>query len=346
MRKDYTFGRTSYLPRIQYNQLVSNQKYNPTNQGKVNFLELSLNHRNTFSPHNHYNNSNNINFINYGITNRNSNSFRNTFSSSKPNYYSPLQGYNNNNDLRNIPFKKSERRNQSLNQDKTNYNQFYHLVKSNPKILKNQNIHSSITSFNISTPQKPINSSKQKSFSKTTYKSNNKKICPLCHKEIELYRYNFHYSIHPSQIFPWLYLGSYRNACDKEELKQLNITYILNCAIECYNHFPKEINYCHLKLNDLPNFRILPHLNKAVSFIEEAHSKGANILVHCQMGISRSTSCVIAYFIKVLGYNVMNALQFIKKKRKQVMPNFGFIDQLVQYEKNNLNMNQHNINGN
>jgi hypothetical protein len=42
----------------------------------------------------------------------------------------------------------------------------------------------------------------------------------------------------------------------------------------------------------------------------------------------------------------MNALQFIKKKRKQVMPNFGFIDQLVQYEKNNLNMNQHNINGN
>ena len=36
----------------------------------------------------------------------------------------------------------------------------------------------------------------------------------------------------------------------------------------------------------------------------------------------------------------------LKKKRKQVMPNFGFIDQLVQYEKNNLNMNQHNINGN
>ena len=64
------------------------------------------------------------------------------------------------------------------------------------------------------------------------------------------------------------------------------------------------------------------------------------------MGIYRSTSCFIAYFIKVLGYNVMNALQFIKKKRKQVMPNFGFIDQLVQYEKNNLNMNQHNINGN
>ena len=60
------------------------------------------------------------------------------------------------------------------------------------------------------------------------------------------------------------------------------------------------------------------------------------------MGISRSTSCVIAYFVKVLGYKVMNALEFIKKKRKQVMPNYGFLEQLVQYEKNNLNQNNGN----
>ena len=54
------------------------------------------------------------------------------------------------------------------------------------------------------------------------------------------------------------------------------------------------------------------------------------------MGISRSTSCLIAYFVKSLGYKVMNALRFIKRKRKQVMPNYGFLEQLVQYEKNYL----------
>ena len=32
----------------------------------------------------------------------------------------------------------------------------------------------------------------------------------------------------------------------------------------------------------------------------------------------------------------MNALNFIKKKRAQVMPNFGFLNQLMIYEKNNL----------
>ena len=64
------------------------------------------------------------------------------------------------------------------------------------------------------------------------------------------------------------------------------------------------------------------------------------------MGISRSTSCVIAYFVKVLGYKVMNALEFIKKKRKQVMPNFGFLEQLLQYEKSNLNLQNNNFNNN
>jgi protein-tyrosine phosphatase len=338
MNKDYMFGKTSYLPKIQYNQLISNQN----NQNRVNYLELSLNNRNTLSPYYNLNNNN-------SSIARNSNSFRNTFSSSKIGHYYPLSSNNLNNDYNNFTPKRLERRNQSSNQENLNSNQFYHLVKTNPKLLKNnnQNYHNQISSFTSSSPKKNVsNSTKSKTFSKTTYKSNNKKICPLCKKEIKLYVFNFHFSIHPSQIFPWLYLGSYRNACDKEELKNLNITYILNCAVECYNHFPKEINYCHLKLNDLPNFRILPHLNKAISFIEEAHNKNANILVHCQMGISRSTSCVIAYFIKVLGYKTMGALQFIKKKRKQVMPNFGFLEQLIQFEKSNLNYKPQNMNGN
>ena len=64
------------------------------------------------------------------------------------------------------------------------------------------------------------------------------------------------------------------------------------------------------------------------------------------MGISRSTSCVIAYFVKVLGYKVMNALEFIKKKRKQVMPNFGFLEKLLQYEKSNLNPQNNNFSNN
>ena len=164
----------------------------------------------------------------------------------------------------------------------------------------------------------------------------NAKVCPICHKEIENYRYRFHLNLHPSKIFNWLYLGSYRNACDKQEIRDIGINYVLNCAIECMESFPVGVKYCHLKLNDMPSFRIIPYLEKATSFINQAHINKGIILVHCQLGISRSTSCVIAYLIKYMGYTTMNALDFIKKKRSQVMPNFGFLQQLMIYEKNNI----------
>ena len=167
-------------------------------------------------------------------------------------------------------------------------------------------------------------------------KSTNTKICPLCHKEKENYKYQYHLSLHPSKILDWLYLGSYRNACDKQGIKDLGINYVLNCAIECKESFPPGIKYCHLKLSDSPNFRIINFLDKASNFINQAQTNNGIILVHCQLGISRSTTCVIAYFIKYLGYTAMSALNFIKKKRTQVMPNFGFLNQLMIYEKSNL----------
>ena len=163
------------------------------------------------------------------------------------------------------------------------------------------------------------------------------KICPLCHKEKEIYKYRYHLSLHPSKILDWLYLGSYRNACDKQEIKDLGINYVLNCAVECMESFPPGVKYCHLKLSDSPNFRIINYLDKATTFINQAHNNNGIILVHCQLGISRSTTCVIAYFIKYLGYTALSALNFIRQKRTQVMPNFGFLNQLMMYEKKNLN---------
>ena len=126
---------------------------------------------------------------------------------------------------------------------------------------------------------------------------------------------------HPSKIFNWLYLGSYRNACDKQEIKDIGINYVLNCAIECMESFPTGVKYRHLKLNDMPSFKIIPHLEKATSFINQAHINNGIILVHCQLGISRSTSCVIAYMIKYMGYTTMNALDFSHSNRCVV----GFI---------------------
>ena len=36
--------------------------------------------------------------------------------------------------------------------------------------------------------------------------------------------------------------------------------------------------------------------------------------------------------IKYLGYSTVSALQFVKSKRPHIMPNFGFLQQLKNYE--------------
>jgi protein-tyrosine phosphatase len=51
---------------------------------------------------------------------------------------------------------------------------------------------------------------------------------------------------------------------------------------------------------------------------------GRNILVHCFAGISRSSTTVIAYMMKELGYTFRKALAHCKARRKEVLPNSGF----------------------
>ena len=179
-------------------------------------------------------------------------------------------------------------------------------------------------------PNYPIN--KQNKFPEKNQENMNKKKCPLCHKYIDNYRFNTHYNLHPSKIFNWLYLGSYQNACNNNDLKDLKINYILNCAAECQNKNYPEIIYFKAKINDFPNFNISLFFNKTNEFINKAKLSGKNILIHCQLGISRSTTCLITYMIKYLGYNTISAMKYIKNKRPQIMPNFGFLQQLKNYE--------------
>ena len=171
-----------------------------------------------------------------------------------------------------------------------------------------------------------------------------KKKCPICKKLIIHYAFRIHYLSHPSQIFSWIYLGNFLNANNEEEIRQLKITYILNCAyeIKLFN-LPKEIKYCHLNIIDNPKENLFQYFNKAFSFIESARTNSENILIHCKLGRSRSTSILIAYMIKYFGFTAQKAFEFIKLKRKEINPNSGFISQLYDYERYILKY-QKNIN--
>ena len=160
-----------------------------------------------------------------------------------------------------------------------------------------------------------------------------KKECDICHKIIDSHLFKIHYNSHPSKIFNWLYLGSFANARDITELKFNGINKILNCAIECHNtQIPKDIEEMHLYIKDAGKFNIFDYFEKANDYINKCKLEGGKLLVHCKFGISRSASFVIAYLIKYDKYTVDNALRFLQKKRNQINPNQGFMNQLYQYE--------------
>ena len=160
-----------------------------------------------------------------------------------------------------------------------------------------------------------------------------KKECELCKKPIPSHLYKIHYNTHATEVLNWLYLGSFENACDLEELKRIKATHILNCAYECNNkNKPEDIKELHLNIYDYDNFELFDFFEKGNDFINECRSKGGNILVHCKFGISRSASIVIAYLIKFMNYTRDSALQLLTEKRKQTRPNKGFMEQLHNYE--------------
>ena len=60
---------------------------------------------------------------------------------------------------------------------------------------------------------------------------------------------------------------------------------------------------------------------------------GGICLVHCKLGVSRSTTFVIAYLIKYANLTTDEAFAFVKSKRSSIKPNDGFMRQLYMYEK-------------
>ena len=160
-----------------------------------------------------------------------------------------------------------------------------------------------------------------------------KRECNKCHCLIDSHLFLIHYNTHPTEIFDWLFLGTFANACDIKELRRMKINYILNVAIECKNNnLPKDIKELHLEIPDYELFELYDYFDESNEFINKCKSEGGKMLIHCKYGISRSASFIIAYLIKEMKYTTDYALKFISEKRKQIKPNEGFLEQLYKYE--------------
>ncbi|KAI9136411.1 protein-tyrosine phosphatase-like protein [Paraphysoderma sedebokerense] len=95
------------------------------------------------------------------------------------------------------------------------------------------------------------------------------------------------------------------------------------------SQIPKQ--YLHLRLPHHTT-SLTSYLPLAATFISNSLQSEQPILVHCQLGVSRSASIVIGYIMKTRNLGFHEAYDYVKSKSNKVCPNLGLVGQLVEWE--------------
>lgn len=131
-----------------------------------------------------------------------------------------------------------------------------------------------------------------------------------------------------------LYLSGDDVASNLNLLKENQITHILNLTTTFQNAFDNKFFYKTIRINDNLNESIYKHFNDSFEFIDNAINNNGRVLVHCNMGVSRSPSFIIAYLLQKRVFNsYIEAYEHVAKCRVVIYPNLNFVKQLVQLEK-------------
>ncbi|KAG0343592.1 Dual specificity protein phosphatase 10, partial [Podila humilis] len=162
------------------------------------------------------------------------------------------------------------------------------------------------------------------------------------------------YTSEPVCILPHLYLGAEHNASDTIVLSRLGINHVLNVAVEIAQSQAEDEAHAAARAGSTPtatrnsenkNGIQYQHLSwthhhknlssefpEAFNYIENARSTGGKILVHCQLGVSRSASLVIAYVMKTENKTLTEAYDYVKDRSAVISPNMSFMYQLAEFE--------------
>jgi hypothetical protein len=140
----------------------------------------------------------------------------------------------------------------------------------------------------------------------------------------------------PSKILTDLWLGPLVGE-DDDFFVQQGITHVLSLG-------PKvKSNMCfegtkHVEANDVPMQNLSQFFMECSLFIHDArvNAENAVVYVHCQAGVSRSSTIVVQYLMSVLGLPRDAVLEYVRAKRECVCPNAGFLQQLSDFENNNI----------
>ncbi|XP_065806044.1 uncharacterized protein [Labrus bergylta] len=140
------------------------------------------------------------------------------------------------------------------------------------------------------------------------------------------------------EVWPKIYIGNVAVAQNKAALLKLGITHVLNAAhskrgsIGNQSFYGNTIVYCGIPAEDSTHFDLDVYFQHAADFIHKAlKSPDGRVLVHCIMGMSRSSTLVLAYLMIYRHLTLKQALQKLLQKRA-IYPNRNFLALLLDLD--------------
>jgi protein-tyrosine phosphatase len=142
------------------------------------------------------------------------------------------------------------------------------------------------------------------------------------------------------------------SVADYRHLQSVGVTHIVRCVPEQLTSecaavcAEAEVQLHQVPIRDIVFEDITRHLRPACDFIaaaldqrrqqQQQEEKGETsrnvVLVHCQAGVSRSVSIVIAFLMASQKMTAAAALEHVRSRRPIANPNLGFMKQLLIFE--------------
>lgn len=147
-------------------------------------------------------------------------------------------------------------------------------------------------------------------------------------------------SNHLDEVYSRIYIGDMYAAKDKRTLQAHHITHVLNAADGKFNvntgpsfYRDTKITYHGVEAFDMPSFNLSPFFYPAANFIKNAlSSPTGKVFVHCAMGLSRSSTLVLAYLMIHENMTLVDAIKAVSPNRN-ICPNEGFLEQLRELDR-------------
>lgn len=141
-----------------------------------------------------------------------------------------------------------------------------------------------------------------------------------------------------SEITSNIYLGARPDETSVAELKKIGITHVVSCLNEeersSVEYLKLDFDHLFLGVHDGMHEDIAAKFPQFFDFTTNLMYRYSNskLFVHCEVGVSRSATLVIAQLMKLETKGFFDAYKSVKSKRSQVLPNIGFASQLQRLE--------------